>query len=166
MNDAYYEQLVSRKPKVTDMIIRFAVIFVIAAVAVFGLPFIGFLAIFLAVILALLAGYFVFPRLNVEYEYVILNHDMDVDAIYSKSKRKRQLSFDIQQAEIMAPVGSPRLHSYQPTKTYDFSSGQNSGKAYSLILSRDQKLICVVLEPDEAMFEHMRNWLGMKLYRD
>lgn len=166
MNDAYYEQLVSRKPKMTDMVIRFAVIFLIAAVAVFGLPFIGFLAVFLAVILALLAGYFVFPRFNIEYEYVILNHDMDVDAIYSKSRRKHQLSFDIQQTEIMAPVGSSRLRSFQPAKTFDFSSGQNNGSAYALMTTLDQKLTCIILEPDEKMFEHLQNWLGMKLYRD
>ena len=47
--------------------------------------------------------YFIFPKLNVEYEYMILNHDLQIDAIYNKSKRKHMLSFDIQSAEIIAP---------------------------------------------------------------
>lgn len=164
MNDAYYEQLVSRKSKPMDYVIRFLVVFVIIAVAVFGMPFIGFLAIFVAVLLGVLAVYFVLPRLNVEYEYVLLNYDMDVDAIYSQSKRKRQLSFDIRQAEIMAPSGSSRLNSFQPEKTYDFSSGVAGVKSYTMITTIDQKLTSIVLELDETMFKHFQNWMGMKLY--
>lgn len=166
MNDAYYEQLVTRKSRPMDFVIRFLTILVIIAVAFFGMPFIGFLAIFTAVVLAVLAYYFVFPKLNVEYEYVLLNHDMDVDAIYSRSKRKRQLSFNIQQAEIMAPAGSPQLHSYQPVKTYDFSSGNTDAKTYAIMIILEQKLTCIILEPDETMLSHMQGWLGMKLYKN
>lgn len=166
MNDAYYEQLVTRKSKPIDMVIRFLVIFVIVAVVFFGMPIAGFLAVFIAVLLGILAFYFVFPRLNVEYEYVILNHDIDVDAIYSQQKRKRQLSFDVRQAEIMAPAGSPRLNSYKPEKTYDFSSGNADAKAYSLMMPIDQKLTCIIIEPDEKMFQHIQGWMGMKIYKD
>lgn len=166
MNDAYYEQLVSRKAKPIDFVIRFLVIFLIVAVLFFGFPFIGMLAVMVAVILGILAFYFVFPKLNVEYEYVILNHDMDVDAIYSQSKRKRLLSFDIQQAEIVAPAASPRLNAYKPEKTYDFSSGSTDAAPYAVMISLDQKLVRILLEPDAKMFEHMQNWLGIKLYRD
>lgn len=166
MNDAYYEQLVTRKSKPIDFVIRFLVVFVIIAVAFFGMPFIGFLAIFVAVLLGVLAFYFVLPRLNVEYEYVLLNHDMDVDAIYNQSKRKRQLSFDIQQAEIMAPANSPRLQSYHPEKTYDFTSGCTNIKTYALMVLLDQKMTRILLEPDEKMYAHMQNWMGMKLHQD
>lgn len=166
MNDAFYEQLVARKSRPADLLIRILSILVIVAVAFFGMPFIGFFSFFIAVILALLAYYFVFPRLDVEYEYTLLNHDMEVDAIYSKSKRKKQLSFDIRQAEIMAPSGSPRLRSFQPAKTYDFSSGTADKNAYSMMISIDKGLVCIILEPDEKMFSHMQGWMGMKLYKD
>ena len=69
MNDAYYEQLVARKSRPLDMVIRFLTILVIVAVAVFGMPFLGIFSFFLAVVLAFLAYYFIFPRLDVEYEY-------------------------------------------------------------------------------------------------
>ena len=147
------------------MVIRFLTILVIVAVAVFGMPFLGIFSFFLAVVLAFLAYYFIFPRLDVEYEYVLLNHDMQVDAIYSKAKKK-MMTFDIQQAEIMAPKASPRLHSYQPAKTYDFSSGRADAHSYSMMLMIDQKLTCIVLEPDEKMMDHMKSWMGMKLYMD
>lgn len=166
MNDAFYEQLVTRKPRLADMAIRILVILVIIAVAIFGMPLIGFFSVFLAVILAILAYYFVFPRLNVEYEYSILNHDIDISAIFSKQNRKHKVSIDIQQAEIIAPKGSHRLDSYNPSKTLDFSSGEANAKAYSIIIPINQQLTNVIIEPDDTMIQHMRGWMGSKMFLD
>ena len=93
MNDALYEQIVARRPKPYDMAVRILVILVIVAVAIFGMPLIGFFSFFIAVIIAMIAYYFIFPRLNVEYEYSLLNHDMQIDVIYNKAKRKSKLGF-------------------------------------------------------------------------
>mgnify|MGYP000659420879 CR=1 FL=1 len=60
-----------------------------------------FSVILIAVLILMIAFYFIFQSFNVEYEYMILNHDLQIDAIYNKSKRKHMLSFDIQSAEIM-----------------------------------------------------------------
>lgn len=166
MNDSLYEQLVARRSRPTDVAIRIVIIVALVAVFIFTLPFLGYLAVFITVLLAFLAYYFVFPRLSVEYEYTLLNHDMQVDAIYNRAKRKKQLSFDIQQAEIIAPKGSPRLHSYNPDKTLDFSSQAPNAKAYVLMMPLDKKNTCIVIEPDETMLRHMKSWMGMKLYMD
>ncbi len=166
MNDALYEQLISCRPKPYDLPVRILVIFLIVAVIVFGMPFIGFLSFMIAVILAVIAYYFIFPKLNVEYEYIILNHDMQIDAIYNKAKRKHMRSFDIQSAEIIAPKGSPRLNSFKPDKVYDYSSGNPSGKAYAVMLPIEQKNVCIYIEPDEKMIDHMKQWMGMKMYQD
>ena len=166
MNDALYEQLISRRPKAYDLPVRILVILVIVAVALLGMPFVGFLSFVIAVILAVVAYYFIFPKLNVEYEYIILNHDLQIDAIYNKSKRKRLKSLDIQGAEIIAPKGSPRLNSYKPDKIYDYSSGNPSGKAYAIMMPMDQKNACIYIEPDAKMIDHMKQWMGMKMYQD
>ena len=126
MNDALYELLVTRKPKPYDMVVRILVILLIIAVAIGGMPFIGMTSFLVAVLIALLAYYFIFPRLNVEYEYTLLNHDMQIDVIYNRSKRKSLLNFDIQAAEIIAPKQLPRLNAFHPDKTYDFQSGHYS----------------------------------------
>ena len=166
MNDALYEQLISRRPKAYDLPVRILVILVIVAVALLGMPFVGFLSFVIAVILAVVAYYFIFPKLNVEYEYIILNHDLQIDAIYNKSKRKRLKSLDIQGAEIIAQKGSPRLNSYKPDKVYDYSSGNPSGKAYAIMMPMDQKNACIYIEPDAKMIDHMKQWMGMKMYQD
>ena len=124
------------------------------------------LSFVIAVILAVVAYYFIFPKLSVEYEYIILNHDLQIDAIYNKSKRKRLQSLDIQGAEIIAPKGSPRLNSYKPDKTYDYTSGDPNGKVYAIMIPMDQKNICICIEPDAKMIEHMSQWMGMKMFKD
>ena len=166
MNDAFYEQIVARKPRITDMLIRILVILGIVVLFFFGMPFIGFLAGILAVALGFAAYYLIFPRLNVEYEYSILNHDMEISAIYSKQNRKKKTSFDIQTAEIIAPKGSHRLDSYHPAKTEDFTSGKANAKAYAVMIPKNQQITCILIEPDERMIEHMRGWMGSKMFLD
>lgn len=166
MNDAYYEQLVARKSRPADMAIRILTIVLLAAIMVITMGLLGFFGVIITVVLAFLAYYFVFPKLNVEYEYILLNHDMEVDAIYSKSKRKKLMSFDIQQAEIIAPKGSPRLGSAHPEKTIDYSSGDPNMKAYAIMIPLEQKNTCIIIEPDETMLKHIRGWMGSKFYMD
>lgn len=166
MNDAFYEQLVTRKTRPLDILIRILIILFIAMVAVVGMLFLGFLAFFIAVLLAMGAYYFIFPRLNVEYEYTLLNYDIDVAAIFSKEKRKNITSFDLRQAEIIAPKGSPRLNSYHPAKTQDFSSGEADAKVYAVMIALDEGVSCFLIEPDQTMKEHMKSWTGMKFYEN
>ena len=103
MNDALYEQLVTRKSRPMDLVIRILCIAALVVVLCGGMLFIGSLAVLVTILLGVLIYYFVFPKLDVEYEYTLLNHDLEIDAIYSKSKRKKLMTLDIQQAEIIAP---------------------------------------------------------------
>ena len=130
MNDALYEQLVPRKQKTSGILISILIIVLAVAVAVLGMPLVGFLSFLIAVLILMIAFYFIFPKLNVEYEYMILNHDLQIDAIYNKSKRKHMLSFDIQSAEIIAPKKSPRLNAFHPDKTYDFTRSEKLMRIY------------------------------------
>ena len=101
-----------------------------------------------------------------EYEYSLLNHDLDIDAIYSKEKRKSKMNLDIQNAEIIAPKGSHRLDSYHPEATCDFSSRNANAKIFAIMIPINQKMTCIYIEPDEKMIEHMKQWMGMKMFVD
>lgn len=166
MNDTLYEQLVTRDSKPTDMLIYLLVIGVTGVLILFGMPLIGILAILLAIVWIVCACYFIFPKLKVEYEYTLLNHELAIDVIYSKSSRKSKLSLDIQQAEIIAPNDSPRLNSYHPSKTLDYSSGNKEHRIYAIIAPVSQSVSCILIEPDETMLKQMKGWMGMKMFTD
>ena len=154
MNDTYYEQLVTCKPTGKTALLRVLSFLPILILILFGFPFLGFFAFMLAALYAVLAYYFIFPRFNVEYEYDLLNHELDIAAIYSKANRKDKLSIDIQHAEIIAPKNSHRLDSYANTNTY------------AIIITLNQTLCTVLFDPDDEMLRHMKGWMGMKLFQD
>ena len=60
-----------------------------------------------------------FRNLNVEYEYVFVNGDLDIDKIMNKARRKRMFSVDADQMELLAPVGAVELMQYKKIKSTD-----------------------------------------------
>ena len=167
MNDAIYEHIVARRSSPLDLIKKIALILVLALIFIImiGIGLGGF-SLVIMLILGFLTHVFIFSKINKEYEYTLLNHDMDVDVIYNKQKRKRALSFDFQKAEIIAPKNSPRLRSFNIEKTYDFSSGDPNEKVFSIIMQLNQKRTCIMIEPDQGMINHMRPWMGSKFHLD
>ena len=167
MNDALYEHLVTRKSRFTDTLIRIGVIVALVLIVIIGMQtVVGSMIILIVAILGFLAHTFIFTKLNVEYEYTLLNHDIDIDAIYSKAKRKKQLSFDFQKAEIIAPKKSHRIRSYQPEKTYDFTSGLPDANIYAIMTNIEAKRVCILIEPDQGMLDFMKPWMGSRIHFD
>lgn len=101
MNDALYEQLVSCRTKPLYYILLGGAFLLAVLIAVLGTMFFGVFSFIAGALIALIAYYFISPQLSVEYEYTILNHDLQIDAIYNKSRRKPKMTLDIQTAETL-----------------------------------------------------------------
>ena len=124
MSDLYTEVMVAKKPTVKDQLIKFVLILFTVLFALAGLVLMPILLV-AAVILGVVDYVFI-PRLSVEFEYLYVNGELDVDRIFSKSRRKRAASYDLSSMEIMAPWNSHRLDSYKNNrglKKVDYSSG-------------------------------------------
>ena len=164
MNDNFHEQLITKKSKRENpLVIRIIVVVFIILFLTIGALFLGFLSIIIAVVLGVTAYFYIFPNLSVEYEYSLVNHELDITAIYSKSKRKELCSFDIKEAEMIAPKGSSKLASFKPVKTCDYTSGEgNAGNFISIIIFLNQQMYNILIEPDEKMIAGIRPWMGSK----
>ena len=46
------------------------------------------------------------------------------------------------------------------------SSGNANAKVFAIMIPINQKMTCVYIEPDEKMIEHMKQWMGMKMFVD
>ena len=124
MSDLYIELLVKKKRTATDTILKTLLI---------ALTVIAFLAGLLITPLALIVfvgllvlDYFKLPGFDLEYEYLYVNGELDIDKIMSKQKRKRVGSFDMKNVEMVAPVKSHELDYYRngKVKVVDYSSGE------------------------------------------
>lgn len=157
MSDLYSELLVTRKTSPKDVLAKTAMIVLTVLVVLAAL--LTFNTIIMIVALAVcVADYFLFPRFNVEFEYLHVNDEIDVDKIFSKSKRKRAMNIDLGKMEIMAPLGSHHLDSYQnqKLKTVDFSANDGEKRPYVMITSTEKEMVRILLQLDYDMFQNIK----------
>ena len=150
MSDYYTEQLVKKQAGIKDIVIKAALVAVtiVSVLIVFLFPF-GIILPVLAVILDVL----MFRRLNVEYEYLFVNGDLDIDKIMNKSKRKRVFSMNVSDLEMLAPADAVELRQYQNAKVYDYSSGTGQARVYALITANQGEVKKILFEPNETIVE-------------
>ncbi len=162
MNQLYAEAGVKKKDTAASMGLRLLVIFGII---------VGFLCLFLGQVLGivgvvLIVGmFYVYPKLNVEYEYVFVDGQLDFDRISGKAKRKNLLRIDFEQVEIMAPMSSHALDSYTQVKleVKNFSSGDKESKPYAIIANVENKKLKILFEPNEKMLSMIKQKSPRKL---
>lgn len=164
MSDLFTELIVTRKPQVTDLIVK-AVLLVLTVLAALAGLFINpvILTVFLILVIA---DYLIFPRLQVEYEYSYVNGEIDIAAVYSKKSRKELASLNLNEAECIAPLGSHHLDSYGSTyQSVDYSAKDPADKPYVLVLGGEKKQK-VCLQLDSTMLKDLKYRMPMKVFTD
>ena len=148
MNDFYTEQLVKKQTDMKDILIKAILVSltIVSFVVILMYP-IGLILPILMIVLDV----FMFRRLNVEYEYLFLNGD--IDKIMNKSKRKKLFNANVSDMELLAPAESAELNQYRNARTLDFSSHTGQAKVYALVLSGQGELRKVLFEPNETIVE-------------
>ena len=167
MSDLYSELLVKKKQTAKDMVVKYGLIVLTVIMAIGGLLVNGLLLV-PAVALGV-ACYFVIPKTDLEYEYLFVNGELDIDMIMSKSKRKRVKTLNISECDLMAPVNSHRMDYYnsnQKMKVLDYSSGNSEHKRFGIITRLDGDLCKIILEPDAALVKAMKNSAPSKVFLD
>ena len=159
MSDYYTEQLVKKQAGMKDIVIKAALVAVtiVSVLIVFLFPF-GIILPVLAVILDVL----MFRRLNVEYEYLFVNGDLDIDKIMNKAKRKRMFSANVNDLEILAPADSIEVRQYQKAKTYNYSSGSGQAALYALVVSERGEQKKIIFEPNDTQAAGERTLRGRR----
>ena len=107
---------------------------------------------------------FLFKRMNVEFEYVYFNGDLDIDKIMDMQSRKRVFSTNIKEMEVIAPTGSVELHPYQRTKTLDYSTQNPEDKTYEMVTLFKGETVKVIFNPNEKILNGMKNMAPRKVF--
>ena len=92
MNDFYTEQLVKKQTDMKDILIK--AILVSATIVSFLIILMYPIGLILPILMIVL-DVFMFRRLNVEYEYLFLNGEVDIDKIMNKAKRKKMFNDNV-----------------------------------------------------------------------
>ena len=161
MNDFYTEHLIKQKPTAKTMAIKAALIAlcVVSALAMFVIPFGYFITVIVIFVVVT-----IFKRFDLEFEYLYINGDLDIDKIMNMQSRKKQFSTNIKEMEIIAPSGSAELHPYQRLKTLDYSTLNPEDKVYEMVTSFKGETVRVLFNPNEKILNEMKNMAPRKVF--
>lgn len=159
MRDLYSEILIKRRTPLKEQIVKIMMLVVTVGMGVLYLMTLQW--VFLIVCIAMIVtDYFLIPEFNLEYEYLYVNGELDIDKIMSKVKRKRVCSLDLtKDLEIMAPLSSHALDSYKNKKNMkvsDYSSGVESKGQYGLVMQGENGMFMAIIEPDDVMINDIK----------
>lgn len=162
MNESYYEILVPRKRSAIYKVGQ-----IVTAILTCFFAFTMFLGIFWGILLAVACGvacYFLSLYSSVEYEYLYVDKELQIDRILAKSNRKRMETLDLNQLEILAPIRSHELDSYRNRqgKKADYSSGEESHEEQKYMLVVGEKQI--IFEPTQELVKAIHMFAPRKVF--
>ncbi len=163
MSDVFHEHLVKRQKKSSEQVLKvvmiiFSVLLVAAGLVLHPLMMVPALAL-------LVVDYFIFPRFDMEYEYQYVNGEIDVDAIYGRSRRKRLGTIGAEGIECIAPLGSHHLDRYNVGyKVVDYSSLDPAQKPYVIVKGAEKTKYYLNLS--EAMANDLRYRMPRIFFKD
>lgn len=156
--DVHIENFASRDKSKGISALR--VISIVLGVVFICLSFIPWL-ILVALFFFLLA-WFMGQRDQVDFDYSYTNGSIDIARVFSKSSRKKFLSFDMKDVTVVAPRGSEYVAQYQGRgiKTYDCTSDKKDRPVYEVVFhnqksSNAEEIVLMELEENfvDAMFD-------------
>lgn len=117
---------------------------------------------------AIYGGIYLTKMLNVEYEYIVTNGDMDIDIITSKSNRKRLISFKCSDIEAIQRYTKGcqmfEKDGYDKKSVYCNSSDKD---VYCISFKHKSiGKVCLVMQIPEKMQECMRPYLNKLIVRE
>ena len=162
MNEAYYEVMVTRKGSPMMKVVQIVTALLAGVFAVAMVM--GFVwGILLATAFGI-ACYVVTMISVVEYEYLYVDKELQIDRILGKSRRKRMETLDLNELELLAPLRSHELDRYRNDnyKKTDYSSGkeENEQAKYIMIIHNRQ----IVFEPTEELVKTIRMFAPRKVF--
>lgn len=171
--DIFMEYLINRKKDVKDMVIISGLIaagivltFILVLVLLLfsNVPMVGSLG------MLLIAGvwwgaYQLISRRNIEWEYILTNSEFDIDKIMAKKGRKRVLSIDFKEANLVASV-EDAAHNYEyignqssnNIKVMDFTGGKNVGATYFIDIAVNSERKFILFQPTSKMLEAIKKF--------
>lgn len=164
MSDTYVECLVKVKQSGAAKFLKvlLIVLTVLCCLVMLFVP--------LAFLVAIAAGigvYFVNLYSDIEYEYLYLDKEINVDKVLARSKRKRVATFGVDRMEVFAPINSYHLDNFKKrdVKVRDFSIGevQQPDLRYAMYYEGGEKII---FSPSENLVKALKNVAPRKVFTD
>ena len=106
---------------------------------------------------------------NIEYEYILTNSEIDIDKIMAKRGRKRIVSFDFKDVEIMANItdndhNSEYRNVKDGVKVYDLTGNKANGNVYFADVAIEGEQVRILIQPTSKMLESIKKYNPRKIF--
>ena len=159
-NDFYAEYLVSKASTGMDTVKKILIGLGTALVAGFFLAAVPMMGILMAG-LVFYGGYYLLTGVDVEYEYIITNGDLDIDKVIGKRKRKRLITAPI---GTFTAFGKLSEAGEEPDNTTTvLASGGNGEEFYCDFVHKSVGNVRIIFTPSEKIIEGIGIFLPRQL---
>ncbi len=163
--DVFVEYMVKKQNTGKDVLLK-----VVYAVLGVGLLFLAFiLSPFLGMFgsIAILAGcgavygaYYLITSMNVEYEYIITNGEMDVDKIIARRRRKRLLTANARRFDEFGAYNHQSMASRSfANRVYACTAPEDPGNYYAVFNHPTLGETLLVFTPNDKVLDSMRGFI-------
>lgn len=151
--DNFYEQLENTEETSKYKTMKIAM-YVFGVIALLCLSSVLIIPCILFLILAV-ATFFMKKKAYVEYEYVLTNGVIDIDAIYEQRKRKRLLSFDAKDMELLAEANSNYVKDFsnKPDKELSCFQPKTTKVVYVAMITGGVERVQFSFTPDKGFLD-------------
>lgn len=168
MGDIFEEQLIKRETPLKYQFYKGALVLGVVAIALAGMLIPNGRILMPLAVIAAFGAYYVMQNWNLEYEYTFVNGELDIDKIMSQANRKRVISVDVKNLEIMALDQSHGLDGYRHGKydEYDCTSlkAEPEYPVYVMIFqNEDGKKVKIRLEPNDKIVSAIKKMAPRKV---
>ncbi len=163
----YAEQIVKCKKTGKTIVLQIGMIIIalmMLAIMLF-IPVIAALAPALAVVIVV-AAFLIIRRMNIEYEYTVIESRLDIDCIRGKSDRKRILTVDVKNFDCLAQVESAEeiAHLKRTVQTvHNAAPAELDGCWYAIFsLGGEDGKTLLVFKPNERVIDIIKRYVPQR----
>ncbi len=166
--DNISEQLVTRSSTKADTVKKVLIslgAILLATILMWLAIMFNFYSLIFLVFGALGGGVWIISNMDVEYEYIITNDEMDIDKIIGRRKRKRMITLDLKTAEDFGAYPAP--DSINVDATVHATTGLEKNAHYLLVNHNAYGKVMLIFNPNEktreAIMQEVPNPLRIKM---
>ena len=102
-------------------------------------------------------------NLEVEFDYTMVNMELDLDKVILGKKRKHMMTIELDNILAVAPVASEALEEYSHIPLFDFSSGSFDSQSYIIVCIYYNQKRRLKLDLTQQMLRAIRSQIGSKV---
>lgn len=167
MGDVFKEQLIKAKPSSKDNLQK--VLVIVGGILLAALAFMFGGAMFGPIIVVAVAwgAIYLSAFFKKEYEYSLTNNELDIDVIYNKQRRKRLISVDMKQINVMASIKDEKYaHELERgQKVIEASDGEGKSNTYAIVCGHNGQTVQIRITPNEEMLNLLNRQAPNKVHK-